>query len=100
MRRQTGNTRRIPQALEDRFDWLVKFIRLRREPVLTHSLGLPARPATDSELGGDRPKKTPARRRLERAFAELAREQGPVTLCSHASACKQHDRCSLIVVLY
>jgi hypothetical protein len=25
-----------PHALEDRYDWLVKYINLRREPVLTH----------------------------------------------------------------
>jgi dienelactone hydrolase len=32
----TGHDLNDPQALEDRYDWLVKFINLRREPVLTH----------------------------------------------------------------
>jgi len=32
----TGHDLNDPQALEDRYDWLVKFIGLRREPVLTH----------------------------------------------------------------
>ena len=32
----TGQDLNDPQALEDRYDWLVKFINLRREPVLTH----------------------------------------------------------------
>ena len=31
----TGHDLNDPQALEDRYDWLVKFINLRREPVLT-----------------------------------------------------------------
>src|SRR6202140_296811 len=32
----TGQDLNDPQALEDRYDWLVKFIHLRREPVLSH----------------------------------------------------------------
>ncbi len=32
----TGHDLNDPQALEDRYDWLVKRIDLRREPVLTH----------------------------------------------------------------
>jgi len=32
----TGHDLNDPQALEDRNDWLVKFISLRREPVLAH----------------------------------------------------------------
>ncbi len=31
----TGHDLNDPQALEDRYDWLVKYINLRREPVLT-----------------------------------------------------------------
>ena len=32
----TGHDLNDPQALEERYDWLVKFIHLRREPVLGH----------------------------------------------------------------
>jgi len=32
----TGHDLNDPQALEDRYDWLVNYINLRREPVLTH----------------------------------------------------------------
>jgi len=32
----TGHDLNDPQALEDRYDWLVKHINLRREPVLIH----------------------------------------------------------------
>jgi hypothetical protein len=32
----TGHDLNDPQALEDRYNWLVKHIDLRREPVLTH----------------------------------------------------------------
>jgi len=32
----TGHDLNDPQALDDRYNWLVKHIDLRREPVLTH----------------------------------------------------------------